>query len=218
MGSPESEEERFPDEGPQHRVTFTRGYWLADTPCTQALWVAVMGSNPSHFKQSLSLPVENVSWDDINSFLATLNAHCPMLNAALPTEAQWEYACRATSTGARYGDLDEIAWHETNSGEQTHEVGQKLANAWGLHDMLGNVWEWCAEPLGSYTATALVDPPAREAGEVGEIGEAEEAGPFRVVRGGSAGDGARIVRAAYRDGYRPGYRYDDLGFRLVRGQ
>lgn len=206
MGSPESEKGRWEDEGPQHEVTFTRGYWLADTPCTQALWIAVMGSNPSGFQQSTRLPVENVSWDDVQEFLVKLNTGAEGPRAGLPTEAQWEYACRARTTEARYGELGDVAWYEVNSEEKTHEVAQKRANGWGLHDMLGNVWEWCADTGGSYEARASEDPPTREHG------------PKRVFRGGSWHVGARSVRAAHRLARGPGSRYDRLGFRLVRGQ
>ncbi len=192
MGSPAAEEGRHPDEGPQQWITVTHGYWLADTPCTQALWVAVMGRNPSCFKGSLRLPVENVSWADAQSFLAKLNAQVPGLNAGLPTAAQWEYACRATSTEPRYGDLDEIAWYEGNSEGRTHEVGQKLANGWGLHDMLGNVWEWCADRSGL-------------------------SGQDRAIRGGSWFSIARLVRAASRLADEPGSRNGDQGFRLAGG-
>ena len=127
MGSPEDEEGRFDDEGPQHRVTLTKGYWLFDTPVTQALWEAVMGSNPSKF-QSLDRPVEQVSWDETEEFLNKLNKRFDDLDLTLPTEAQWEYACRAGIELATYGGtmeikgernapvLDEISWYGGNSG------------------------------------------------------------------------------------------------------
>ena len=146
MGSPEDEKGRFLDEE-QHPVTIAKGFWMADTPCTQLLWSQVMGSNPSLFKNNPNNPVERVSWHDIQGFCARLGRFAPGLDADLPTEEEWEYACRAGTAGPRYGEIDDIAWHAGNSGEQTtnnqtHPVGLLEPNPWGLYDMLGNVWEW----------------------------------------------------------------------------
>jgi formylglycine-generating enzyme required for sulfatase activity len=214
MGSPEGEVGRFSNEGPQHEVTLTQGYWLADTPCTQELWQAVMGSNPSSH-QSPRRPVEQVSWEDVQGFLEKLNTHVEGLHAALPTEAQWEHACRAGTMTATYaGDLsdetrdavlDDIAWYYGNHQGHTQDVGLKRPNPWGLHDMLGNVWEWCADLQREYTAQAVTDPVGTR-------------GPRRVDRGGGWLSFARFVRAANRNWLAPGYRYGSLGFRLVRGQ
>lgn len=240
MGSPETEAGRWDDEGPRHEVVLTRGLWLADTPCTQALWEAVMGSNPSRFK-SPDRPVENVSWNDCQVFLATLNARVPELGARLPTEAEWERACRAGTTQATWqGDLvilgshnapilDAMTWYGGNSGKGfelpighdssnwsekqhphwragTHPVGHKLANPWGLRDMLGNVYEWCSDYLGPYATETIVDP----AGPL--------TGSHRAYRGGSWTGIARRVRAAARGAGSPDDRFDYLGFRLARGQ
>lgn len=239
MGSPESEEGRFDDEGPQHAVTFSSGYWVADTPCTQQLWVEVMGDNPSEF-QSSQRPVEQVSWEDATRFIGRLNTSVRGLDASLPTEAQWEHACRAGAEAATYAGeldilgernapvLDAIAWYggnsgldyelergwDTSDGKQmqyprkragTRVVAQKKPNAWGLYDMLGNVYEWCGDNYEPYTALAVTDP----------IGTP---GVSRVFRGGSWGGRARSVRAARRYRVEPGYRNDNLGFRLIRGQ
>ena len=148
MGSPDSEDGRYSDEGPQHEVRLTKGFWLGDTPVTQALWTAAMGNNPSHFKDP-KRPVESVSWDDVQQFLNKMNARVPGIGLGLPTEAQWEYACRAGTEGANYArggqKLADIAWFGENSGGQTHPVATKPCNDWGLYDMLGNVWEWCAD-------------------------------------------------------------------------
>ncbi|MFV8753993.1 formylglycine-generating enzyme family protein [Nannocystaceae bacterium ST9] len=207
MGSPETEEGRWKDEGPRHRVELTRGYWLADTPCTQAMWQAVVGSNPSRFTGSGKRPVEHVSWDDVHEFLSALDARVKGFAARLPSEAEWEYACRAESEAARYGKLEEIAWYSENSGRKTHEVGLLKPNRWGLYDMLGNVDEWCADGWRrDYEARALVVDPFKEHG------------PKRVFRGGGWRVVARFVRAAYRNARDPDVRYDDLGFRLARGQ
>ena len=215
MGSPESELGRFDHEGPQHRVELSDGYWLADTPCTQSLWQAVMGQNPSEFVDPKN-PVENVSWDDCQEFVRRLNEQVPGLHARLPSEAEWEYACRGGTSGATWvGELDghetatvldPIAWYSGNSEGRTHPVGRKAANPFGLYDMLGNVWEWCQDVYGPYSAAAQVDPTG------------PTVGTERVFRGGSWFDFARDVRAAGRFRDSPGDRYDSLGFRLARGQ
>lgn len=204
MGSPVDVAAPFGDEGPQHEVTLTEPFWLAETPVTQALWQAVTGETPSYFKGE-DRPVEQVSWKDAQAFIEQINARVPGLEARLPTEAQWEYACRAGTTTTRYGELDAVAWHSGNSGNETHPVKQKQANAWGLYDMLGNVWEWCADWKGSYQPDAAINP------------RGPERGSSRVIRGGSCGYSARGVRAAFRIGYHPGLRRRILGFRLSRG-
>jgi formylglycine-generating enzyme required for sulfatase activity len=241
MGSPDGEPGRDDDEGPRHTVYLSRGYWLFDTPCTQALWQEVMGSNPSMF-QSPDRPVEQVSWDDVQGFLDRINGRIPGLELVLPTEAQWEYACRAGTDTALYtggieikGDanapaLDPIAWYGGNSGVDfeldnglertwlsdmqfpegkagTHPVGRKDRNPWGLYDMLGNVWEWCADGWRPYDADWKLDP----------VGPSE-AGADRVIRGGSWDYDARYCRSAYRIDGLPDYRNDYLGFRCARVQ
>ena len=148
MGSPEDEEGRWDDEGPQHEVE-VKAFSMGETPVTQAQWEAVMGNNPSRFK-GLNRPVECVSWNDCQEFCRKLNELVPGLDARLPTEAEWEYAARAGTTGPRYGELDEIAWYSGNSDSQTHPVREKKPNAFGLYDMLGNVWEWCADAWKDY--------------------------------------------------------------------
>ena len=238
MGSPDGEPGRFDDEGPRHWVTLNSGYWLADTPCTQALWQAVTGANPSRFT-SPDRPVEQVSWDKVQEFLRKLESVLPGVKADLPTEAEWEYACRAGTETALYSGpveilgennapaLDPIAWYGGNSGagfdgpdgydstdwpekqypdspSGTHPVGRKQPNAWGLHDMLGNVWEWCGDGFRDYKAEPVEDP----------VGAVTEERPLRAVRGGSWIDGAGGVRSAYRFGLGPGSADGDLGFRL----
>jgi len=238
MGSPEDKEGRYPCEGPRHLLTIEPGFWMFDTPCTQALWEAVMGGNPSRFVDP-KRPVEQVSWDEASEFLQKINAHIPGLELVLPAEAQWEYACRAGTETATYagpmeilGDnnapiLDGIAWYGGNSGvgfelengydssgwsekqydhsrAGTHPVAQKLPNAWGLYDMLGNVWEWCADDLRSYGSDAASDP-------VGSLDSAQ-----RALRGGSWDYLARRVRAADRDAFVRDYRVYYVGFRCAR--
>ena len=207
MGSLDSDTEANENEKPAHRVTISQPFYLGKYPVTQAQWKAVMGGNPSHFsglfRRKPNHPVENVSWDDVQAFMRKLNEREGGGDYRLPTEAQWEYACRAGTETPRYHqDIDAIAWYTVNSSGQTHPVGQKLPNAWGLYDMLGNVYEWCHDGRQTYTSTSVIDP----------IGPTD-AGARRVDRGGSGGDDARHVRAAFRDGGVPGLRYGYLGFR-----
>ena len=160
MGSPEDEPEREEREGPVHQVTLSRGFWLADTACTQALWQAVMGTNPSSFTGDPERPVEQVSWEDVQEFLGKLEALLPGYAAALPTEVEWEYACRAGSrTPFSFGE--QISPKEVNyDGNYPYAGGEKgeyrettvavrslPPNAWGLYEMHGNVDEWCADGL-----------------------------------------------------------------------
>jgi len=175
-----------------------RKRFLAGTDCRNAGGVStVVGSNPSKFRGD-NLPVERVSWDDARSY-------CQAIGGRLPTEAEWEYAARAGSAGAHYGDLDDVAWHLGNSEEKTHEVGQKRPNAFELYDMLGNVWQWTADWYAEkyYQAGANQDP----SGPPG--------GTLRVQRGGSWVEYSRNVRASNRGGSDPGGRNDDFGLRCV---
>ena len=200
MGSPETEVGRLDSEGPQHTVTLTQDFWLADAPCTQSLYAAVTGRDPSRFKGA-DRPVETVSWDDVQAFLQALHERMPRLAMALPSEAQWEYACRAGTTDARYGELNAIAWYRDNAGGQTRLVRQKQANAWGLYDMLGNVWEWCHDGKHRHDHSHAYDP----------IGAMHE-GTSRVLRGGSWDYPAQRVRAAYRLDDFPSRRGSVYGF------
>ena len=164
------------DEGPQHLVRITTGYWLADTACTQRLWEAVTGNNPSKLKADMS-PVEQVSFDDIEAFLTQLNSMVPHLNAALPTEAQWEYACRAgTTTPFCFGKrirTDQANYDGTHPDansdlgvyrQKTVNVDELPANAWGLYQMHGNVYEFCRDGLREYTDEVAIDPRGPVAG------------------------------------------------------
>jgi formylglycine-generating enzyme required for sulfatase activity len=240
MGSPGGEAGRYDDET-QHRVTLTRGFWMGETEVRQGLWRDVMGENPSCFMSGDNYPVENVSWNDCQAFVQALNARYPQdgLRWALPTEAQWEYACRAgTGTALPNGKdirilgdnnapaLDDIAWYGGNSsvnyggsngvdtsgwpGKQypggkagTHPVGGKKANAWGLYDMIGNVWEWCADWYGPYPSGLVTDPTGSGQGS------------NRVGRGGSWYSYARLCRSALRGDFDPGGRINFLGLRLA---
>jgi formylglycine-generating enzyme required for sulfatase activity len=207
MGSPGSEKGRE-NESPQHHVTLTQGYWMADTQVTQELWMAIgSGENPSRFKGETN-PVEYVSWTDCQAWFEKLREHHESLQLSLPTEAQWEYACRAGSTSAYcFGDdrkeLTKYGWFDENAKAETHPVKQLQPNDWGLHDMHGNVDEWCSEWYDDYAAPAQSDPPG------------PTKGTFRVLRGGSWSSPARVLRSACRARYGTGSRYNDLGFRLL---
>jgi formylglycine-generating enzyme required for sulfatase activity len=197
------------DEKPVHGVTLTKGYHLGATEVTQAQWESVMGSNPSKFK-GRDLPVENVSWDDAMAYCRKLTEReraAGRLAAGyaytLPTEAQWEYAYRAGTTGAYAGDLGSMAWYGENSGNKTHAVATKRANAWGLYDMHGNVWEWCSDWYGSYASGRVVDPTGARSGT------------GRIARGGSWFNDASYCRSALRSRDSPDYRINGLGFRLA---
>jgi formylglycine-generating enzyme required for sulfatase activity len=206
MGSPENEARRLDGEGPYHEVTLCEGFWMMDTPVRQNLWRAVMGDNPSQFKDA-NHPVENVDWNMTQQFLSKLNSHFIGLMLTLPSEAQWEYACRGGSDAATYAeDLDQIAWYSKNSGSETHPVRQKLANAYGLYDMLGNVWEWCSDHWHGNYKNAPID---------GSVWQSEKAAASRVMRGGSWLNTEKLVRAAYRRDFLPAARLDNIGFRCI---
>ena len=190
------------NEKPIHTVKLTRGFWMLQTEVTQEMWKSVMGENPSYFTGD-KLPVERVSWGACDKFCQNLRAKG--LNVQLPTEAQWEYACRAGTTGDYAGNLDEMAWYDDNSGSKTHEVGLKKPNQWGLYDMHGNVWEWCSDWYGNYPNGTVTDPTGPTSGS------------SRVNRGGSWHCFAGTCRSANRDwDYdSPDDRYSILGLRLV---
>jgi formylglycine-generating enzyme required for sulfatase activity len=164
------------DEKPAHTVKITKGFDIQKTEVTQGQWKAVMGSNPSNFSScGDNCPLENVSWEDVQTFIERLNDKKDGHTYSLPTEAEWEYAARAGTTGDYAGDLDEMAWYIKNSGSKTHPVATKKANAWGLYDMHGNVWEWVSDWYGSdyYQNSPNNDPKGPNSGSA------------RVYRGGS---------------------------------
>ena len=196
-------------ERPVHTVNIS-SFQMMTTEVTQAQWQAVMGSNPSNFKGD-NLPVEQVSWDDCHEFISKLNQRDPGKGYRLPTEAEWEYACRAGSTtmyynGDNYSDLDRIAWYYNNSDRKTHPVGQKLPNAWGLYDTLGNVWEWCEDWFHENYNGAPSDGSAWRS----------PSGNLRVLRSGSWYDPPNFCQIAFRDRYPPNHKLYQTGFRLVR--
>ena len=222
MGSPASEANRYNDEGPQHSVTVS-SFYMGKYPVTQKEYQAVMGSNPSRFNGD-NLPVEQVTWFDAVNYCNrlsqkegltpayTINGENVTWNSnasgyRLPTEAEWEYACRAGTTTAYNTGAnisDNTGWYDTNSGDKTHPVGQKAANAWGLYDMHGNVNEWCWDWFGAYSTGAQTDPKGASSGS------------GRVIRGGGWIDNAKFLRSADRLNAAPSNRRGSIGFRLVR--
>jgi formylglycine-generating enzyme required for sulfatase activity len=201
------------DEQPVTQVRISRGFWLGKTEVTQAQWRRIMGTNPSRFSGD-DLPVENVSWVDAMEFCRKLTERERAAGRlpegyeyTLPTEAQWEYACRAGTTGDFAGTLDKMAWYYRNSEyiglEHTHPVGQKTANAWDLCDMHGNVWEWCLDWNPRYSGGQATDPTGASRGDA------------HVIRGGSWKKDASGCRSARRGWVVPGKRDNDLGFRLA---
>jgi len=204
MGSPDSEKGRDENEG-QHEVTLSKPFYMGVTEVTQAQYEAIMGTNPSNFKGATS-PVDNVSWNDATEFCKKLSDKTNQA-VRLPTEAEWEYACRAGSTtkfsfGDAHESLGDYAWYSTNSGSKTRPVGQKKPNAWGLYDMHGNVWEWCADRYGAYPEGAVTEP------------QGPASGMFRVLRGGAWNDSPDYCRSAYRNRTTPDNRYYYDGFRV----
>jgi formylglycine-generating enzyme required for sulfatase activity len=217
MGSPESEWGRLDNEV-QHQVTLTRDFYLGVTEVTQAQYKDVMGENPSGHQDYLvqgdssSYPVEKVSWEDAVEFCRKLSDMPEEKKAGLvyrlPTEAEWEYACRAGSnTAFSFGDeaesLSEHGWFDENSNFGTRPVGELKPNSWGLYDMHGNVWEWCCDWYGGYPKGAVSDPVGPQAGS------------FRVLRGGGWYYVAADCRSAFRYRRNPSFRHFNIGFRVA---
>jgi formylglycine-generating enzyme required for sulfatase activity len=217
MGSPEYEAERDDDET-RHPVTLSEGFWLGETTVTQALWEAAMGENPSEFKGA-ERPVEQVSWEDAQRFFQTLNSERDDIGLRLPSEAEWEYACRAGTIGPFWFG-DNITSGQVNYDgnypyaggkageyrEQTVEVKALPCNDWGLFQMHGNVWEWCQDWFDDYPQGPVIDPQGPYAGEE------------RLLRGGSWINSGSFCRSANRVGYTPVNRANVTGFRLARGR
>jgi formylglycine-generating enzyme required for sulfatase activity len=223
MGSPTNEMDRYDWEGPQTAVTISRGFWMGKYEVTQREYLALMGNNPSYFTGDTNRPVEQVSWFDATNYCGALTQRERVAGRIatnsvyrLPTEAEWEYACRAwTSTRFSYGDdpgytnLSNYAWYGNVFGETTHPVGQKLPNPWGLYDMHGNVWEWCQDWSGDYPGGIAVDPQGPATGSV------------RVIRGGYwrywdiPEWGWTFCRSAFRNFNYPDFWSGGFGFRVV---
>ncbi len=202
MGASADDPDRGALEGPVHPVTLSGGFWLGETPVTQALYQAIMDNQPSYFNGPQH-PVERVAFDDVRAFLDALNARLPGARFTLPTEAQWEHGCRAKTAEARYQPLAEAGWFRSNAESQTQPVGLKAPNPWGLYDMLGNVYEWTLDSASRYHPHPRRDPDPRP-------------GSNRIVRGGSWFTPASSCRASRRYEIKPSVRLNDVGFRLCR--
>lgn len=216
MGSSINEPERSSNEE-QHLVTFKEGFWIANTACSQELWLAVMGKNPAKFKSNIQNPVEQVSWNDAQLFMQRLNEWLPSMHFRLPSEAEWEYACRAgTNTVFSFGNTintqqgnydGRFAYNNGARGifrQETVPVKSFAPNAWGLYQMHCNVWEWCEDAYDFYNNT----PTDGSAWVLGD-------GGLRIVRGGSWNDYPSYLRCAFRNRNAPDFRYHDVGFRIV---
>ncbi|MDR2690543.1 MAG: formylglycine-generating enzyme family protein [Azoarcus sp.] len=210
MGCDSDEKGCDDDESPRHQVTISQPFYLGKHEVTQAQWVKVMGHNPSYF-EGYDKPVERVSWNEIQIFIERLNRKEGTDKYRLPTEAEWEYAARAGTTSAYsfgndVGQADQYVWHNGNSGEQTHPVGHKQPNSWGLYDMHGNVYEWVQDWYDEnyYALGAATDPS----------GPAE--GSRRVLRGSVWCDGMENLRSAHRNHDSPDFQSENYGFRLAR--
>ncbi len=210
MGSPSKEEGRYNDEGPVHKVTIEYSFYMGKYPVTQKQWKKIIGYNPSNFKGE-DRPVENVSWKDAQEFITKLNEKEETDKYHLPSEAEWEHSCRAsTQTSYSFGNddskLNEYAWYDQNSGSETHPVGQKKPNSWGLYDVNGNVWEWVQDRLHYNYEGAPSDGSAWEDGN----------SPYRVIRGGSWSGNSKRCRSASRNSGEAAVQIGNFGFRLLR--
>ncbi len=201
------QEKGFWNEAPEHAVRLSNGFWLGKYAVTQRQWRSVMKTDPSFFKGE-NRPVEKVSWNDCQEFIQKINSQLNC-GARLPTEAEWEYACRAGTTGdyAGTGKLDDMGWYDDTIlglGLRTHPVGEKQSNAWGFYDMHGNVCEWCNDWYngGYYTDCPMDDP------------QGPSSGIYRALRGGAWNNGAPYCRSSYRFGGMPDYHSIGCGFRL----
>ncbi len=191
-------------ERPVHQVTISKDFWIGLFDVTQEQWHAVMGNNPSYNKSAgFDAPVEQVSWKDVQAFLSRANAIQSRWTLRLPTEAEWEYAARAGTAAETYGPVDDIAWYKSNAGHTTHPVGHKKPNAFGLYDMLGNVWQWCQDRFGPYPDGPVTDPQGALSGDK------------HPTRGGCYYCDAVHARAARRNRDLEDHASRSIGFRIV---
>ena len=203
MGSPEDEAGRNIVREKQHDVIITKGFWLAETEFTQGDWGKIMGANPSSNKGK-NHPVETISYHDIEELIRRINKNGE--NFRLPTEAEWEYACRAGTTGPYPGDIEKTVWHIGNSGRASHQVATKDPNPWGFYDMQGNILEWCSDWLQEDNTSEKLDPKGPNIGE------------YKVQRGGQFTGRIRHTRAADRQRDLPESREFYVGFRLAKNE
>ena len=202
----EQEKDCHTDEKPMHQVTLS-SFYIGKYPVTQGQWKMVMGNNPAYFDKGDNYPVENVRWEDAQEFIRQLNMQTGK-NYRLPTEAEWEYACRGGKLSAHYkfsgsNNASDVAWHKENCNESTHPVGTKLPNELGIYDMSGNVWEWCSDWSAPYPAEAQTNPAGPSSGD------------YRVLRGGSWRVPISDCRITFRYDIKPDDHFYSLGFRVV---
>jgi formylglycine-generating enzyme required for sulfatase activity len=219
MGSPITEFDRSPDESPQTSVTLTHGFWMERYEVNQGEYIAITGTNDSTFVGDTNQPVEQVNWFDASNYCALLTSQEQAAGRIpagyvyrLPTEAEWEYAARAGTTNRfpfgddrTYTQLQNYAWFSTNSNQTTHDVGGKLPNPWGMYDMSGNVWEWCADYYGPYSGGAVTDSTG------------PSSGADHVMRGGSSFFPGGDSRPAGRNFNPPDFQSHGIGIRVVLG-
>lgn len=217
MGAPTTEVGSSAPEYPQHQVTLTRGFWLAKYPCTHFQWLQVMGTDPAPGPVGVNVnnhPMDSVSWNEVSNYITLLNTANPGLNLRLPTEAEWEYACRAGTTtrfywgeDADYSGVSEHVWWAGNANMSAHDVGLKPANPWGLYDMCGSAAQWVYDWYGSYSASAVTDPTG-----------GEDTSGLCVVRGAgyTTGGFGEDFRSAHRGSLTPTLRDISIGFRVAR--
>ncbi len=194
-GCSKGDDDCFADEYPPRKITLTRGFWLGETEVPQSAYEKILGDNPSLF-EGANLPVEQVDWDDAEYY-------CQQIGGRLPSEAEWEWAARGGTTGARYGDLDQIAWYWKNSEFTTHPVGQKKPNVYGLYDMLGNVVEWTHTWYTVQLSQENINPTGPSVAE------------YKSLRGGGWWDDPELVRVSYRRRFETGDHDYNIGFRCV---
>ncbi len=211
MGAPELDTDAYVDERPAHRVEISRSFYLGKFEVTAGQWQALMGPSSSLGQKDAAYPVTQVSWDEVQAFIRKLQAREPGVTYRLPTEAEWEYAARAGSmTRWSFGDQDDdmhlYGWYEHNANGAAHPVGQLKPNAWGLHDMHGNVWEWVGDRYDKdYYQRAVTRDP-----------QGPERGRYRVFRGGGWSGKAGYARSSARRYVSTGFRHPTIGFRLLR--
>jgi sulfatase modifying factor 1 len=218
MGSPSSEAGRSYDEA-QHSITLTHDFWLGESVCTQIMWKVLMGNSPSHFMGDPELPVECVSWVDCQMFLIEMNRIVPGCHARLPTEAEWEYACRAGNSGPYAGmSVDALAWNKSNSSGRTHPVMTKAPNPWGLYDMHGNVYQWCFDWDDGYDIwgkefiPAFIDPKGPAFGWTNSFITLSPS--KKIFRGGCYCSWPNRGRSAERNYQMPDTCGNSIGFRI----
>jgi len=202
MGTSKEDVDHSDDQFPRHEVVISKGFWIGRRPVTQALWEKTMKENPSFDRQNHK-PVETVNWFECNGFIHSLNGKGLGNNYRLPTEAEWEYACKADSAELTRDELEQLIRYRINVGRGYYAFEDGVKNKWGIYDMVGSVWQWCSDIRGPYQAGSIVDP------------QGPASGTYRVIRGAPVDRSPSRFHSYYRWYYTPDFRYRDLGLRLV---